>query len=142
MSVQTISILLVGLFLIVTGLWFITQWHENRDQEPTEQLFVYGTLQNPLIRFLTCRCITPSEPYAISGFHVVKRNLLPAEPEAIVHGQIIEVTPVELTRFDRYEQVPKRYVRVRASFIPREPWVYLRRETASSTQTQQEMRTH
>ena len=133
MNVQTISVLLVGVLLTGSCLWLITEWHENKDQEPTERLFVYGTLQNPLIRFLTCRCITPSERYAISGFEVVERDLLPAEPEAVVHGQILKVTPVELARFDRYERVPERYVRVRASFISSTPWVYLRRETASST---------
>ncbi len=132
-STQRLVFVLLGLCLGAISLWLMNQWYENRNQEQTEQIFVYGTLQNPLIRFLTCRCITPSEPYTVSGFRVVERDLLPAEREAVVQGQILEVTPVELARFDRYERAPERYVRVRASFIPSEPWVYLRRETANST---------
>ena len=125
-------LLLVCLLGIGSGL-LVQQWLENRHGKATEQLFVYGTLQNPLVRFFACRCITPSAPYTISGFQMMERDLLPAEPEAVVHGQILTVTPVELARFDRYERVPEQYVRVRASFIADQPWIYLRRETASTT---------
>jgi len=129
-------ILLILSIGIIAGLgsgWLAAQWHENRVSEQSEELFVYGTLQNPLIRFLACRCLTPSEPYTLTGFQVVDLDLRPAPPNSQVSGHILSVTPVELRRFDHYERVPDRYVRVRAPFITNEPWIYLRSETASTT---------
>lgn len=133
MQRRTFMLISIGVITGVLGGWLIGQWYENQSVEPTEQLFVYGTLQNPVIRFLACRCLTPSKPYLLEGFQVANLDLRLASAEAQVVGKILTVTSVELARFDRYERTPDQYVRVRAPFITDEPWIYLRSETASTT---------
>ena len=119
------------LLLVLLGLG--QQWWQNWQQPTTETVFVYGTLTSPIVRFLTCRCHTPSTPHRLTGFTVVDRNLLPASEDAVVHGQILKVTPVELARFDQYERVPHHYVRVRRDIAGTNAWVYLKRNTTATT---------
>lgn len=127
----------LGLILLVLAtLGLGQQWWQNYDQPTTETLFVYGTLTSPLVRFATCRCHTPSTPHRITGFTVESRNLLPANDDAVVQGELLQVTDIELARFDQYERVPDRYVRVRRTLGATDAWVYLRRETASTTLSQ------
>lgn len=123
---------ILAALVVLVGFW-LQQWWVNQDQPATETLFVYGTLQYPPVRWLTCRCLTPSEPITVTGFQVQDRDLLRSEPDDTVTGQLLQVTPTELARFDTYERVSERYVRVHATFLPTEPWVYLRRDTAATT---------
>lgn len=120
-------------FFLLTVFGLGQQWWQNYGQPNNETLFVYGTLTSPIVRFATCRCHTPSTPHRITGFTVDSRNLLPATADSVVQGELLQVTAVELSRFDQYERVPERYVRVRRTLGGTDAWVYLRRETASTT---------
>lgn len=115
------------LLCLLGGSFILHQWLENRPSPLNEQLIVYGTLSNPLVRFYACRCVTPSTPIELPGFTVSSRNLIAAS--STVRGQLLTVTPIELARFDRYEDVPTRYERTRLSIGTTTAWVYRRVDT-------------
>ncbi len=107
--------------------WLVYAWYENRAYDPSETLFVYGTLQSPTVRFLVCQCHTPSTPAVLSDYQMHDRTIHPA-PGSTVAGQLLHVTPVELARFDRYERTPHYYYRSQIEVNGTTAWVYRRRE--------------
>lgn len=122
------TIFIGGMLLcLLGGAFVIHQWLENRAAPPSERLIVYGTLTNPLVRFYACRCLTPSTPIELPGFTVRDRSLHAASSTA--SGQLLRLTPVELARFDRYENVPTAYERTRLSIGTTTAWVYRRVDT-------------
>lgn len=121
--VHILSVILLGCAIAGGATYLTLQWVENRDQEATERVFVYGTLTHPMARFYACRCVVDSTPTTLPGYRVEERNLI-AEPSAVADGYLLSVTPVELARFDRYERVPERYVRERITVGGTEAWVY------------------
>ena len=105
--------------------WISFAWYENHDHVQSERVFVYGTLQSPLVRLYACRCITPHHPATVSGWRRDGLTIHPAT-EHTVTGQILHVTPVELARFDRYERVPHRYARKQITTSNGVAWVYIK----------------
>mgnify|MGYP006279721107 CR=1 FL=1 len=115
---------LLAVLVLILAAWLLQQTAANYDEAAQEQLIVYGTLTHPLVRFYACRCHTPTQPIELPGFAVADRNLVSAS--STVKGQLLQVTPTELTRFDRYEGVPEQYERVRLSIGTTTAWVYRR----------------
>lgn len=115
------TIILGGL---LTGvIWIGAEQYENRQAPRDETLFVYGTLTSPVVRFLTCRCHVPAASARLPGYRLEGRTIVPDEP-AETNGLLLQVTEVELARFDRYERVPDRYLRIRIDVAGTPAWVY------------------
>lgn len=94
----------------------------------TESVFVYGTLTNPIIRSIACWCFTGATPVDAPGYQKVGLDIVVDEQE-VVTGKIIQVSPQELRRLDRYERVPVRYKRERIIIADTEHWVYIKETT-------------
>lgn len=117
--------------LLVILLIFITQqWWTNRPYQPTEYVFVYGTLKNPLLRFYACRCVTDATPYTLSGYTYNERNIYKSTAEDSVTGYILSVTPLELARFDTYENIPQQYQRNQLQIQQKSVWWYQKTDPA------------
>lgn len=115
--------LLIGILLLVgigIGMWTILQPPHH---ERTESIFVYGTLTNPIVRAYACWCITDSEPATLTGYYKVGRDVV-ASSTATTAGALIQVTPRELMRIDRYEGVPRNYQRIRVEVDGQPVWLY------------------
>lgn len=121
---------LLGLVVGVLGTTLLLVFTPPTESR-TESIFVYGTLQNPIIRSLTCLCRTEPTPETLNGYEKVGRNIIP-NARGVVNGSIIKVTETELARLDRYERVPHKYRRTRITIDNTEHWVYLLNDTASS----------
>jgi len=96
-------------------------------QEQPHSLFVYGTLQNNLIRYYACRCLVPETPVTLPGYQKVGLNIVPAE-NGFVPGSILRVSTVHLERIDRYENIPRKYRREQITIDGESHWVYLKNE--------------
>jgi len=94
-------------------------------QERPHSLFVYGTLQNNLIRFYACLCLVPEKPATLPGYEKIGLNIVPSENNS-VSGSIIRVSAAELERIDNYENVPERYLRKEISVEEETHWVYVK----------------
>jgi gamma-glutamylcyclotransferase (GGCT)/AIG2-like uncharacterized protein YtfP len=99
----------------------------NVPQGPCDQrVFVYGTLRNPLVRWLIVGRRIPTVPAAVSGFDKQRLDIQPL-PDGRVPGEVFAVGPRELARLDRYERLGVRYERVCLVLESGEPvWVYRR----------------
>lgn len=96
-------------------------------QEQPHSLFVYGTLKNNLIRYYSCRCLVPETPVTLSGYKKIGLNIVPSETDSVA-GSILQITPTQLERIDRYERVPRRYTRERITIDGHTHWVYIKNE--------------
>ena len=96
-------------------------------EDRTEQVFVYGTLTNPLYRTYACLCLTELEPTRLTGYAKTIRNIIPAK-NSFVPGGIIRVSRDELARIDAYEGVPTDYRRFQVVVDGRYVWVYQKTE--------------
>lgn len=115
--------LLLSIAGIVALLWLIMQWQENRTLMPSETVFVYNTLTNPLVRFYACRCTTPYAPATLSGYRLTENTITPDEAGTVT-GQLLRVTRVELSRFDRFKGVPDVFVRSPITIEGQTVWIY------------------
>jgi len=93
----------------------------------TESIFVYGTLKNPIIRTVMCRCITGSEPATLSNYQQEGLTIIPNET-AVTTGRRIAVSPRALAHLDRYEDVPDNYRRETVVINNETVWVYIKNE--------------
>lgn len=103
---------------------------ESLALEPDQQhsLFVYGTLRNPLIRYLVIGRSVAYSPATASGYRRQGLNLEAAE-DSEVRGKLLTVDSDELRRLDRYERLGVRYERVRLTLEEgQQAWVYQRLE--------------
>ncbi|WP_372957723.1 gamma-glutamylcyclotransferase family protein [Marinobacter sp.] len=82
------------------------------DGSQDHKVFVFGTLQQPWIRYIVMGRAGESEPATLRGYRKEALDIRP-EPGATVQGQLIRVSPDELARLDRYERLGIRYERVR-----------------------------
>ena len=112
---------ILGFILVFTYLAI----HSATPEERTETLFIYGTLENPAIRFLMCRCITIAEPATLTGYQQVGLNIEPNSDDTVL-GELIKLSPEELARLDRYEEVPDNYVRKQVTVNQALVWVYIK----------------
>lgn len=95
-----------------------------------ERLFVYGTLRTPSIQWAITGREIPGTPDTLDGYHRDEIRLglhtypiARLRPGAQIEGLVLEVTPEELTLFDRYET--DAYRRVRVTLVSGvEAWVY------------------
>lgn len=96
------------------------------DNDDKEKLFVYGTLQNPLIRDKVVKQVIPSKPATLFGYTRFKEKendgwtIKPAEGKH-VDGKIIFVDEKELEEIDKWEE---RYVREHVVIKGKEVWAY------------------
>lgn len=88
-------------------------------------IFIYGTLLNPLVRLVVCRQRISITMCTLKGFRKVGRNIVP-DSQATVSGGIITVSKNILVRLDQYERVPHKYRRERILILERPVYVYLK----------------
>jgi|GEM_PF-4235613 len=105
----------------------LTSFTESNLEARTQPLFVYGTLTNPVVRALACRCFVAEHELTISNYKKAGRTIVP-EAGAGVTGELIYVTRTELRRFDAYENVPKEYRRVQLDTVDFSMWVYIKND--------------
>jgi len=96
-------------------------------QEEPHSLFVYGTLQNNLIRYYACRCLVPETPVTLPGYQKVGLNIVPVENNS-VSGSILHISTTHLERIDGYENIPQKYRREQIVIDNETHWVYLKNE--------------
>lgn len=98
----------------------------NPGGERTERVFVYGTLTNPIVRSLACRCFVNEIQAHLSDYRKAGRlNIAPATGGSVT-GEIIIVSAWELAQLDAYERVPERYQRIGVTIDGAPTWVYMR----------------
>jgi gamma-glutamylcyclotransferase (GGCT)/AIG2-like uncharacterized protein YtfP len=96
-------------------------------QKQPHSLFVYGTLQNNLIRYYACRCLVPELPVTLPEYEKVGLNIVPTANSS-VSGSIISVSTSQLERIDAYENTPQKYTRETISINGETHWVYIKNE--------------
>lgn len=96
----------------------------------TEQLFVYGTLMDPIVQFAVFGRATEGRPDKLPGFRKSSLRLggrvypiVKPSGGRSVEGQVITVSPAELSRIDHYEGEAYRRTRVTLA-SGRRAWVY------------------
>ncbi|MFU8764511.1 MAG: gamma-glutamylcyclotransferase family protein [Haliea sp.] len=99
-----------------------------------QYVFVYGTLRNPLVRWLVLgRPVTAEEAF-LPDFNKQGLDITPA-PGAGVHGELLILEPPGLRRLDRYERLGIRYERIPMTLEDgRQAWVYRRLQQEASPQ--------
>lgn len=97
-----------------------------------ERLFTYGTLQYPEIQQAVLGRMVQGKPDVLVGYRKTQINLggnhypiIVEDVNSLVEGQLIEVTPRELTLIDRYETdaYHRISVKLRSGL---QAWVYLK----------------
>lgn len=127
---------LAGLTLVVPAyLWFtlLSPWGYHpppglapADPTRTHEVFVYGTLTNPLVRWLVIGREPQTHPATLPGYRKTGLDLEP-EPGSNVSGEVLQVSADELKRLDRYERLGIRYTRVEIQLSDgNDAWVYRR----------------
>lgn len=131
-----------ALFLIVLllgasgfGFWMVMLNPHNHEWPPDwepptpgsqHQVFVYGTLTSPVVRWIVKGRAGEGEPARLPGY---EREGLDISPEAgaELEGLLLRVNGAELQRLDRYERLGLRYERQLMELDDgREAWVYRR----------------
>ncbi|MBU1187444.1 MAG: gamma-glutamylcyclotransferase [Gammaproteobacteria bacterium] len=98
------------------------------DAAVQQQVFAYGTLRQPLLRWLVIGRLPEVQPAVLPGFRKQGRNVLP-QPGAMTRGVVFAVSAGELRRLDRYERLGVRYQRRQLPLASgRSAWMYLRIE--------------
>jgi|AntRauTorckE6833_2_1112554.scaffolds.fasta_scaffold10134_2 gamma-glutamylcyclotransferase (GGCT)/AIG2-like uncharacterized protein YtfP len=93
--------------------------------EQQHSLFVYGTLQNNLLRYYACYCLVSETPATVTGYKKTGLNIVPAE-NASVSGVLLSVSTTQLKRIDNYEHTPQRYTREKIRIDGQTHWVYIK----------------
>ena len=125
-----LAILLLGFFWIWL-MWFSPFGYQPPAGMPaieqtSHQVFVFGTLKSPWIRWLVMGRKGDVEPAELRGMRREKLTLV-SDPEQSTHGYLIKVTAEELARLDHYERLGVRYERVKMQLVDgQEAWVYRR----------------
>jgi len=108
-----------GIAMLVAWLWliFFSPWGYSppADLQPIKegtihQVFVYGTLRQPVVRWLVIGRATPASSATLPNFRKQGLNLIP-QPNAQTPGDVLVVDAEELRRLDRYERLGVRYER-------------------------------
>lgn len=124
-----------GMFVLAIWLWWtlFSPWGyappahlPPLDATVQHQVFAYGTLRQPLLRWLVIGRLPEVQPALLPGFRKQGRNVLP-QPGASTPGEVFAVSASELRRLDRYERLGVRYLRRQLPLASgRSAWVYLR----------------
>lgn len=92
----------------------------------TSQVFVYGTLRQPVIRRLVVGRPLSTQAAILPGYRRQGLNLVP-ELGAWTVGEVFAVDAETLRRLDRYERLGVRYQRIERRLASGEmAWVYRR----------------
>lgn len=124
-----------GAVVLIGWLWFslLSPWGYAPppgmppiEQWTMHQVFAYGTLRQPVVRWLVIGRSTPAQPATLPDFRKQGLNLVP-QAGAHTPGVIFVVEAHELRRLDRYERLGVRYQRSRLTLASgATAWVYLR----------------
>lgn len=120
-------ICITGVIVSILFLVYTIPYIIKDSPQYTESIFVYGTLQNELIRFYACRCFVIDTPITLYEFKKIGLNIVPSSASA-VDGNIIRVTPQQLQYIDAYENVPDKYIRSTITIGSMEYFVYIKNE--------------
>ncbi|MGO1233585.1 MAG: gamma-glutamylcyclotransferase family protein [Marinobacter sp.] len=94
------------------------------DEDATYEVFVYGTLTQPWVRWLVMGRAGESEPAKLPGYRKEELDIKPADG-AVIKGEVITVNADELRALDRYERLGVRYERMKLTLEDGESaWVY------------------
>jgi len=92
------------------------------------RVFAYGTLRQPLVRWLVIGRRAPTQSATLPDFHKQGLDVVP-QAGAYTQGDVFVVDAEELQRLDRYERLGVRYQRSRLLLLSGNPaWVYQRLE--------------
>ena len=95
-------------------------------QDEMHQVFAYGTLRQPLVRWLVVGRRVATQAATLYGFRQQGRNWV-AQAGALTRGEVFTVDADELRRLDRYERLGIRYRRSRQQLASgASAWVYQR----------------
>ncbi|MBK1643747.1 hypothetical protein CKO25_03545 [Thiocapsa imhoffii] len=96
------------------------------DSQEMQQIFVYGTLRSPLVRWLVLGRAGETHEARLPDHRKVGLDVQP-DPRHQTPGLIIRVTAEELRRLDRYERLGVRYERSKQPLSDGSwAWVYQR----------------
>lgn len=126
-TIKLFSVFLAGVFVGILLPVYTLPFLVNNSPQSSESIFIYGTLQNELIRFYACHCFVPDTSMTLDGFEKVGLNIVPSSSSS-VEGNIIRVTPQQLKLIDDYENIPKTYTRSTVSIGDKEYFVYFKNE--------------
>ncbi|MFC4259760.1 gamma-glutamylcyclotransferase family protein [Marinobacter lacisalsi] len=128
-----LATLLVSFSALLFYLWFamLSPYGYERpetlaaiDSSRDHELFVFGTLTQPWVRYIVMGRTGDTEPAILEGYEKEALDIKP-KAGAEVEGKLIEVSPEELARLDRYERLGIRYERVRMTLADgTSAWVY------------------
>lgn len=129
----TLASVLVLFILGISYLWltFASPFGYNPtvdlptiDEDATYEVFVYGTLTQPWVRWLVMGRAGESEPAKLPGYRKEELDIKPADG-AVIKGEVITVNADELRALDRYERLGVRYERMKLTLEDGESaWVY------------------
>lgn len=92
------------------------------------RVFAYGTLRQPLVRWLVIGRQVPSLPATLPDYRKQGLNLTP-QPGVHTQGEVFVVDAGEMQRLDRYERLGIRYRRSQMELLSgTKAWVYFRME--------------
>ena len=95
-------------------------------EQTSHQVFVFGTLKSPWVRWLVMGRKGDAQPAQLPGVRRERLTIVP-DPDHTTGGYLIEVTAEELARLDHYERLGVRYERVKMQLVDgEEAWVYRR----------------
>ena len=126
--------LLALLLMVSFVLWL--KWFSPFGYQPPEgmpaieqtshQVFVFGTLKSPWVRWLVMGRKGDAKPAQLPGVRRERLTIVP-DPDHTTGGYLVEVTAEELARLDHYERLGVRYERVKMQLVNgEEAWVYRR----------------
>jgi len=123
--------LLLMAFFVLWLKWFSPLGYQPPEGMPLieqtpHQVFVFGTLKSPWVRWVVMGRKGDTEPAQLKGVRREKLTIIP-DPEYTTEGYLIQVTAEELARLDHYERLGVRYERVKMQLVDgRVAWVYRR----------------
>lgn len=132
---KAFSALLILLLMSGAAFWFVmlNPWNhpwpvdwEAPEPGSSHQVFVYGTLTSPLLRWVVKGRAGQGEPRRLPGYE--RQGLdIAANPDAELDGLLLQVSGAELQRLDRYERLGLRYERQLMTLSDgSKAWVYRR----------------
>lgn len=100
------------------------------DSDRPHRVFAYGTLRQPLVRWLVVGDAVPAREAVLPGYTRQGLDISPREGGE-TEGVIFTVDASQLRRLDRYERLGIRYRRMEVVLEDgRRAWVYQRRDSS------------
>ena len=120
---NTLLVLTSTVILLVAYLWltFVSPFGYQLsddvpqvDENASYTVFVYGTLQQPWLRWLIMGRAGSAVPAVLPGYQKQALDIQP-KPGASTRGLVLTVSGKELKALDRYERLGVRYTRVKVT---------------------------